>query len=35
VCFDDYGHIDLLMGKDAARTVFPYVGDWLDSVLEG
>jgi len=33
VCFDDYGHLDLLMGKDAATTVFPYVGDWLDRLL--
>ncbi len=30
--FEDYGHIDLLMGQDAAGSVFPCVADWLEGV---
>lgn len=28
---DDYGHFDLLMGRRAAREVFPHIVRWLDA----
>lgn len=27
----DYGHVDLVLGKDAASTVYPLVEDWLEA----
>lgn len=31
-CFIDFGHLDLLLGTEACRTVFPYVADWLEKI---
>lgn len=30
---DGYGHIDLLLGLDARKDVFPRIADWLDRTL--
>lgn len=26
----DYGHIDLVLGKDARREIYPHISDWLE-----
>lgn len=26
----DYGHIDLVLGKDARREIYPHVSAWLE-----
>jgi pimeloyl-ACP methyl ester carboxylesterase len=33
LCCDGYGHIDLLLGLEARRDVFPHIAAWLDRVL--
>lgn len=30
-CQEEYGHIDLVLGRHAAEEVFPHVLDWLDT----
>ncbi|MBU4173390.1 MAG: lysophospholipase [Actinobacteria bacterium] len=32
-CFPGFSHIDLLVGLEAPNTVFPFVADWLDTVV--
>jgi len=32
-CFPGFSHIDLLVGVDAPGTVFPFVANWLDTVV--
>ena len=29
VAAKDFGHVDLLIGRRAAREVYPVIGDWL------
>jgi pimeloyl-ACP methyl ester carboxylesterase len=31
--FDEFGHLDLLLGLRAKDEVFPYIADWLDRTL--
>ncbi|MBU1669916.1 MAG: lysophospholipase [Actinobacteria bacterium] len=32
-CFPDFSHIDLLVGREAPHTVYPFVADWLDNTI--
>jgi pimeloyl-ACP methyl ester carboxylesterase len=27
----DYGHVDLILGKDARREIYPHIADWIES----
>ena len=33
LCFEDHGHLDLLLGDNASSLIFPEITNWLDNIV--